>query len=177
MAYISDRSLSTLSTNSALGGCLRSRPAMDKWGQEMWAADPGEMCMRSYLCEDVHSASTCAVLPRPAPSHCQWWRNPSMSKGWVRVQRLPWELALWAICSHWQIYFVYACVIRVLGEIPSQNVLWHVLVSVVLGNDADFFFLECWDCKYEHVLCLNYPWVKRFSHKTLDLLAHFKLKI
>lgn len=59
----------------------------------------------------------------------------------------PWEQALWIICSHWQIYlFCLHLCYQGPGRNFFPNVVWHVPVSLVLGNDAAFW--SDWDCEY-----------------------------
>lgn len=88
----------------------------------------------------------------------------------------PWEQVLWVIGSHWQIYlFCLHLCYQGPGRNSFPNVLWHVLVSLVPGNEAAFW--SDWHCKYKYILYLNYLLGEAFILiKTVTILTYFKLK-
>lgn len=127
-------------TNSALRGHLRSSLSGTVRTRDLGSRPRWKVQERRYLCEGVCSAGTCTVLPRPASSHRQWWRDPSVSKGWVRVQRLLLRTGFVGNLFTLTDLFCLRLCYQGPGRNSFPNVLWHVLVSAVLGNDAFFFF-------------------------------------
>lgn len=137
---------------------------------EAWAADPRGNGPAEVPPPNLHWP------PAPAPSH----RGPgaipgAKGPGW-ECRSHSWEQVLWVICPYWQIYLF--C-LHLCYQGPRRNffpnAVWHVLVSLVLGNNAAFW--SDWDCTCKYVLYLNYLLGEAFIIiKTFTLLTHFKFK-
>lgn len=115
---------------------------------------PGELLMWRRLSENVHAVTTWLIW-QSLSSLSLGDRSCCFQRSDGEQKHCPWEQVLWVICLHWQIYLFcpYLCY-QGPGRNSFPNVLWHTLVSFVLGNGISF--CSDWDCLCKCVLYLNH---------------------